>query len=495
MEYFNQFNWPVPKGFGDAIAMCKFEQGDILYNTKKAYEEGWNLDNIDWIIQVTSPSRGSSVSKDDDARNLFEQNWKSPVVLDITDVRKNLKRNISITQGKLFNTLRFGNIENIDSPLDDPPVPLFIEKTFNFLETARKYFWGQLPPEISKPNLFIIPIDELNSIQNLKFGTIKRFLSKVHSIKILSSSLEQCGILEWKDFNPMISFQCIAIDSSAPESIRDCLKIALWPKRDSASSKKTISSVLKRNKYSSVQHFSISNHGLFVPSVTHSFSNIRTISFKHKWFYRYRLHYDRSIASTGTLHKYLENLFENCPNHIFESSEFHCSKCKIGLPITFNHNTENEVISLAKSSRDFTELKQRHENLQKYFLENDKCTLAIEVPLWMESNEFSDYKNIFGTSDNLTGHIDLLRFIPSRDSYKIEVWDYKPSAYSEKYAATQVFLYAYMLSVRTGIQLTNISCGYFDEIDSFTFEPSTIHEDIIDHFINLSELIEQPKNL
>ena len=40
MKYLEQFTWPVPKGFSDAVATCKFEQGDLLYNTCRAYEEG-----------------------------------------------------------------------------------------------------------------------------------------------------------------------------------------------------------------------------------------------------------------------------------------------------------------------------------------------------------------------------------------------------------------------------------------------------------------------
>jgi hypothetical protein len=98
-------------------------------------------------------------------------------------------------------------------------------------------------------------------------------------------------------------------------------------------------------------------------------------------------------------------------------------------------------------------------------------SIATEIPLWIESNEFSDYEDFFSTTEALTGHIDLLRVVQNG---KIEVWDYKPGAFNEKYAETQVYLYALMLSIRTGIPLSLFQCGYFDEIDAFVFKPSMI---------------------
>jgi hypothetical protein len=102
-------------------------------------------------------------------------------------------------------------------------------------------------------------------------------------------------------------------------------------------------------------------------------------------------------------------------------------------------------------------------------LEKDPYTVASEIPVWIESREFKDYLDIFKTKDALTGHIDILRY--EKDE-KVGVWDYKPKAYDEKFAAMQVFLYAFMLSVRTGIALKNFVCGYFDEVDALYFNPS-----------------------
>ena len=82
-------------------------------------------------------------------------------------------------------------------------------------------------------------------------------------------------------------------------------------------------------------------------------------------------------------------------------------------------------------------------------------------------SELPNYKRIFNSDEPLTGHIDVLQI----EDDKIWVWDYKPNAQLEKYATTQTFFYALMLSKRTGIPLDNFRCGYFDENVAYLFKP------------------------
>ena len=95
-------------------------------------------------------------------------------------------------------------------------------------------------------------------------------------------------------------------------------------------------------------------------------------------------------------------------------------------------------------------------------LESDPETIACEVPVWYDRPE--DVKlHIEGV---LTGHIDILRY--EKDG-RIGIWDYKPRAKYEKKAHMQVYLYALMLSQRTGIPLNKFLCGYFDSSDAYSF--------------------------
>ncbi len=55
-EYVRGFTWSLPTAFIDAIAICKFTQGDILYNSKVGYKRwGDAIKELKHSIQVKSP--------------------------------------------------------------------------------------------------------------------------------------------------------------------------------------------------------------------------------------------------------------------------------------------------------------------------------------------------------------------------------------------------------------------------------------------------------
>jgi len=167
-------------------------------------------------------------------------------------------------------------------------------------------------------------------------------------------------------------------------------------------------------------------------------------------------------------------LFSNCPNHLFSRTVFrasHVRRSGLALEVPLTRIKRHNIIALAGQSQEFRGVSSRHENLQKFFLEHNPNTVACEVPVWMESWEFEDYPRVLKTRDTLTGHIDVLRY---EDDGLLGVWDYKPRAAAERNADIQVFLYALMLSLRTGLPLTAFLCGYFDENDAYLFRPSRV---------------------
>ena len=42
MEFIEQFAWALPKAFRDAVATCSFQEGDMLYSSRRAYDDGVN---------------------------------------------------------------------------------------------------------------------------------------------------------------------------------------------------------------------------------------------------------------------------------------------------------------------------------------------------------------------------------------------------------------------------------------------------------------------
>jgi len=193
--------------------------------------------------------------------------------------------------------------------------------------------------------------------------------------------------------------------------------------------------------------------------------------------YIYRVH-DQKIKAfckkdpeLMKLGNFISSLFDSCPHENF-------NKGPRGSSLKFR--TEHDILELyghqvsilAKYGLEANKdrFKSNHSKVQLFMLENDRNTVAIEVPIWMNSDELGGFKSLFGSNEPLSGHIDVLGI----DEENIWVWDYKPNANKERYASTQVYFYALMLSKRTGIPLERFRCGYFDWERAYVFKPEPI---------------------
>jgi len=200
---------------------------------------------------------------------------------------------------------------------------------------------------------------------------------------------------------------------------------------------------------------------------------IKQTSFKHGWWYFYRVHLTKTKDLTQpfpALNEFLLKVFDDCPHDHFEV-EPRSSKLRFPLSsLNLQHISQHELTELTKLGLEHnaTRYKSNHSKVQLFMLENDQNTIAIEVPLWLHPEELKNYEQLFNCKTPLTGHIDALRI----EDDKIWIWDYKPNARKEKYAATQVYFYAYMLSQRTNIPFENFRCGYFDNINTYVFDPN-----------------------
>ena len=169
----------------------------------------------------------------------------------------------------------------------------------------------------------------------------------------------------------------------------------------------------------------------------------------------------------SAVNSFLKSITRNCPHEYFQNGP-RGSCLKFKLVDDLLEVGGHEVSSLAKYGLEVNKdrFRDAHSKVQVFMLEHDKATIAMEVPIWLHPNELAGYGKIF-QKGVLTGHIDLLRV----EDDKIWIWDYKPNANKEKYAATQTYFYAYMLSKRTGISLDKFRCGYFDSHFAFVFKP------------------------
>jgi hypothetical protein len=315
-------------------------------------------------------------------------------------------------------------------------------------------------------NLFLFFHSKHNAHSLSLINEMTKAVSKEFECAVDEVSIQELSP-NHSNYSPSEVIQCIRVDSRRIEGFRDVLKSVLWKRHRSHLKPRRIAETLTTQDNTAVTSFRLSDYGLFVPYTAKRRRTIRVHSFPHEPFYRYRLCTNKTDTLPPQLREYLYLIFEDCPNHLYKANGFRASQQYFKIDTQLHHTRKHEIIELTKQSKDFTKFKSRHENVEKYFLINDPKSIACEIPVWVEPAELSDYRNVFHTDNPLTGHIDLVRY----EDHKIAVWDYKPKASKEVTATTQVFLYALMLSVRTGISLNHFICGYFDEKDLYMFNP------------------------
>lgn len=199
---------------------------------------------------------------------------------------------------------------------------------------------------------------------------------------------------------------------------------------------------------------------------------IKHVSLAHGWYYHYRIHSEKTERLCNHNHSMLKNYLETtmscCPEEHFLKGP-RSSSLKFSLPIKLEENLNHEISQLClQSLKTMDNYRTAHSKVQMFMLQFDKNTISIEAPIWMQSEEIQGFEKMFESQDSLSGHIDVLRI---QDDGKIWIWDYKPNAEMERFAKTQVYFYALMMSLRTKIPLKEFRCGYFNENVAYTFKP------------------------
>ncbi|MFT5053407.1 MAG: hypothetical protein ACI97X_000417 [Oceanospirillaceae bacterium] len=99
------FEWFLRPAFKDSVAQCKFEQGDVIYRDEpKGKTWGETSENIDFLIQVKSPTRSNTSANTE--YDVFGSNWNSPIKFEKFHPNSPEKNQvIETTQGRFFSYL------------------------------------------------------------------------------------------------------------------------------------------------------------------------------------------------------------------------------------------------------------------------------------------------------------------------------------------------------------------------------------------------------
>lgn len=208
---------------------------------------------------------------------------------------------------------------------------------------------------------------------------------------------------------------------------------------------------------------------------------ILTRKLYHTQLYLFQLHRAKlelqgdelSRRSHASLSDYLQRVpTRQFPHQLFREDAPRSSQIQFSLlktRIRTKHNPANVLTSLAKEFAKTN--KERHQAVQDFFMANDSCTVAAEVPVYLTAEDIRHYKRSGFTLDlqqrkPVTGHIDLLQI---RNGL-IRILDYKPAAKKVR-PLQQLTTYALALASRTRLPLRDFSCAWFDDRNYYEFFP------------------------
>ena len=231
---------------------------------------------------------------------------------------------------------------------------------------------------------------------------------------------------------------------------------------------------------------------------------IEVVSMAHRQLYRFRYHRPKTtlmLTEFGNrnlkpLREYLNAVSSETPHQYFEEgermSEVRSKFSTADMIVKAKNNYANKLAKFVLQT--VKENKARHEQLQRFFIANDSCTVATEVPVYIRREDIEYFENVLkfkvtdgqgiqfkgkkdfsaqrkdkfgkGTPKLLTGHIDLVQI----RNGQVHILDYKPNA-AKECPIEQLTWYALALSRLTGLRLFEFTCAWFDEKDYFQFFP------------------------
>ena len=226
MEFFTGFKWAVPKAFSDAVSLCRFEEGDILYDTGKAYNDDWEKasKSIEHSLQVKYPARASGGASEKGG-GVFDSNWSSEVRIDLY---KNLEKigvgQIHTTQGRLYTALWKGDLSILEKESEEPPVPLTVlDVTRNLEQTSQK----AQELSVSFP-VFVMARDLSNPVSRDKYSKVLTKLKKhmCNSPNILTP--KQAGLVQFDNIAPTVEVAFFSTNVTSAEELQELVKSAVY---------------------------------------------------------------------------------------------------------------------------------------------------------------------------------------------------------------------------------------------------------------------------
>jgi hypothetical protein len=225
MEFFSGFKWAVPIAFSDAVSLCRFAEGDILYDTPKAYDDEWGTasKHIEYSLQVRYPTSATGGASANES-GIFASNWCSEVRVELY---KNLEK-VEVGQSKQlkvsFTALWKGDVTILKRDTETPQLPMTVQEVTHFLgetsETAKKL-------SVKYP-VFVMARDLSNAISKDKYSKILSKLKRQLAGEPQLLHPQSAGLHDWATIAPTIDIAFFKTNGVTTGEVHDMVKEAVY---------------------------------------------------------------------------------------------------------------------------------------------------------------------------------------------------------------------------------------------------------------------------
>jgi hypothetical protein len=227
LEFFGGMAWPVPLSFAGAISGMRFEQGDVLYRDKAAYDAlDGNFQKGATAIQVMLPQRSTRGTSADSSGDRRLVNWHSEVSIELIDLASGRSQPRVLSQGKLAMALFSGDDAWLDAEREEPPLPRPARDLQQALAQSLAAFDERKPPKAGCRFIFVV--DLASDASRTKAIGVEEALRATGRVERLDLSPAEAGVEEASSFHPSLVIRALVLAKRATGEILPILRACLY---------------------------------------------------------------------------------------------------------------------------------------------------------------------------------------------------------------------------------------------------------------------------
>lgn len=270
--FFEQFQWPLPRAFGAAIATCRFELGDVLFSDASAYESwseaGGDSANPVTLLQVLAPPRSARSARLEGDGDRRRANWSSEARIVLVDGVTGESEERVLTQGKLLMAIWQGDVAWLNSDRPEPEFPRTARDLHSELESTRSFWAATISSlEHGKGSGFVMAVDLASDAALAKATLVEEVLrSARRQLVVLDRTPEEVGLASAVPYHPTVILRALVDPGGDADALEADLQACLYRGGEArpTSTAPVEEGAEEPANESAPNRFSIGRHGILV---------------------------------------------------------------------------------------------------------------------------------------------------------------------------------------------------------------------------------------